>query len=237
MDMRRFGVQYQFADEELLRKYGKVEGDKLVIGKCEYSTVIVPNMLTISQNTLDVLQAFKGKMWVQTQPQYIDGAKADITLPSTTTFADIVKDTKIKFYSEDAMCAVTSRSGEIGDYIFVKNYSRTESATVKMQGVAEEYKALDLETFATKNITNEYVLPKCGSLILIKGHLTNNQMMNDKGQNCTIIELIVDNVDLLESKKKEENVDYNNNNVQNNNNSPFDNVKSQFDISADDLPF
>lgn len=168
MDMRRFGIQYQFADETLLRKYGKVEGDKLVIGNCAYSTVIVPNMLTISQSTLDILQTFKGKMWVQTQPQYIDGVKADIDLPSTTTFGEIIENTQIKFYSDDAMCAVTSRSGEIGDYIFVKNYSRTHSAKVKMQGVAECYKALDLETFATKNITNEYVLPKCGSLILIK---------------------------------------------------------------------
>lgn len=185
MDMRRFGVQYQFADETLLKKYGKVEGDKIVIGNCEYSTVIVPNMLTISQNTLDVLQAFKGKMWVQTQPEYIDGVKADITLPSTTSFSEIVENTKIKFYSADAMCAVTSRSGEIGDYIFVKNYSRTDSATVKMQGVANAYKALDLETFATKNITDEYVLPKCGSLILIKDETAKEEKKNPTSENVT----------------------------------------------------
>ena len=98
----------------------------------------------------------------------------------------------------------------------------------------------------TAEIINNYCSK--GSLILVKGHLTNGSITTDKGSNLTTNELIVDNVELIESKKKEENADYNsnnssnnvyynNNNAQNNNNSPFDNVKSQFDISADDLPF
>ena len=37
-----------------------------------------------------------------------------------------------------------------------------------MQGVAEKYKALDLQTFELENITNDYTLPPCGSLILMK---------------------------------------------------------------------
>ena len=168
LEMRKYGVQYQFADETILQRHGKVVGDKIIIGNCEYDTVIVPLMDTISKNTLDVLQQFKGKMWVQKQPKYVDGVKADICLPSTTTFEEIVQNAQIQFYSEDRKCAITSRSGEIGDYVFIKNYSRTESATIKMQGVAEEYKALDLETLTVKNIANECVLPKCGSLILIK---------------------------------------------------------------------
>ena len=99
--------------------------------------------------------------------------------------------------------------------------------------------------------TAEIISKYCnkGSLILVKGHLTNNTMMNDKGQNCTIIDFIVDNVELVEPKKQEtqQNVDYNkqnngnnvyynNNNVQNDD-SPFKDVKSQFDISSEDLPF
>lgn len=53
--------------------------------------------------------------------------------------------------------------------------------------------------------TAEIIANYCskGSLILVKGHLTNNTMMNDKGQNCTIIDFIVDNVELVEPKKQE----------------------------------
>ena len=104
--------------------------------------------------------------------------------------------------------------------------------------------------FSAFGKTAEIIANYCnkGSLILIKGHLSNGSITTDKGSNITTNELIVDNVELIESKKKEENVDYNNNNssnnvyynnnnIQNNNNSPFENVKSQFDISSDDLPF
>lgn len=100
--------------------------------------------------------------------------------------------------------------------------------------------------------TAEIIANYCskGSLILVKGHLTNNTMMNDKGQNCTIIDLIVDNVELVEPKKQQENSYHNNNNssnnsyYNNNNNnnfnnddSPFKDIKSQFDIDSSDLPF
>jgi single-strand DNA-binding protein len=122
--------------------------------------------------------------------------------------------------------------------------------------VKSEFKNKDGEysthffNFSAFGKTAEIIANYCskGSLILIKGHLSNGSITTDKGINLTTNELIVDNVDLIESKKKEENVDYNNNNslnnvyynnnnVQNNNNSPFDNVKSQFDIDSSDLPF
>ena len=185
LEMRKYGVQYQFADETILKRHGRVDGDKIVIGNCAYDTVIVPLMDTVSQSTLDILQQFKGKMWVQKQPKYIDGVKADISLPSTTTFEEIVQNTQLKFYSADRMCAITSRGGEIGDYVFVKNYSRTESAAIKMQGVAENYKALDLETLTVKDIANECVLPKCGSLILIKDETAKEVIATPSVENVT----------------------------------------------------
>lgn len=117
-----------------------------------------------------------------------------------------------------------------------------------------EYKNKDGEystyffNFSAFGKTAEIIANYCskGSLILVKGHLSNGSVTTDKGTNLTTNELIVDNVDLLESKKKEENVDYNSNNSSNNvyynnnniqNNTTFENVKSQFDISSEDLPF
>lgn len=127
--------------------------------------------------------------------------------------------------------------------------------------VKSEFKNKDGEysthffNFSAFGKTAEIIANYCskGSLILIKGHLSNGSVTTDKGINLTTNELIVDNVDLLESKKKEENVDYNSNNSSNNvyynnnssnnlyfkndNKSLFEDVKSQFDISSDDLPF
>ena len=98
--------------------------------------------------------------------------------------------------------------------------------------------------------TAEIISKYCGkgTLILVKGHLTNNTINNDKGQACTIIELIVDNVELIESKKQQEtqpsNNVYANNSYYNSNNSQkqqfeqaFEESKNQFNLSPDDLPF
>lgn len=104
----------------------------------------------------------------------------------------------------------------------------------------------DFYNFCAFGKTAEMLAKYCskGSLILIKGHLTTNFIMNDKQQKCTTIELIADSVDFLETKKQE-NGDYSNNNNQNNayynnnnsNNQPFPDVEIKSDISSDDLPF
>ena len=75
-----------------------------------------------------------------------------------------------------------------------------------------EYES-DFINFCAFGKTAEIIANYCnkGSLILVKGHLTNNTMMNDKGQNCTIIDFIVDNVELIESKKQQETQNNNNN--------------------------
>ena len=92
--------------------------------------------------------------------------------------------------------------------------------------------------------TAEVIANYCnkGSLILVKGHLTNNTMMNDKGQNCTIIDLIVDNVELVEPKKQQQAPQNNNYNGYQNNNyknddDPFKDLQPQMDLDPDSLPF
>ena len=69
--------------------------------------------------------------------------KENVSLSSNITFDEIVAQAKLGFKNEDGLTAVTSRSGEIGNFVFIKNYSRTQSSHVQMQGVAEAYKAID----------------------------------------------------------------------------------------------
>lgn len=67
-----------------------------------------------------------------------------------------------------------------------------------------EYES-DFFNFCAFGKTAEIIANYCskGSLILVKGHLTNNFIINEKQQKCTIIDLIVDNVELVEPKKQE----------------------------------
>lgn len=183
--LRANGVQYQLADEWMLETYGNVAGDTLTIGECAYDKVIVPKMPNISRKTLETLQKYTGKLLVEGEISYVDGVKENVSLSSNITFDEIVAQAKLGFKNEDGLTAVTSRSGEIGDFVFIKNYSRTQSSHVQMQGVAEAYKAIDLETYELKNISNDYTLPACGSLILFKDEDAKDEAKTEIVENIT----------------------------------------------------
>ena len=168
IELRKKGITYHFADEKMLEKYGKNEDGELVIGKCRYNTVIVPVMRTISAPTLKLLENFEGKLHVVGNIELIDGAPADVSLESNVSLDEIEQNAKFKFSCEDGLCGLTARSGEIGDFIFIKNYSRTEDSKISMRGIAENYRQLDLDTMTLKSIGNDMTVGKCGGIVLIR---------------------------------------------------------------------
>ena len=167
LDLRKKGITYQFADESILEDIGTVDGQDLVIGQCRYSTVVVPKMKSISSATVKLLKQFKGKLHLIETPAMIDGVPSEISLTSNITMEEIASNAQIKFHSE-GLIGMPARRSDIGDFIFLKNYSKDESASCTMQNVAEHYRALDLETMTLQNISNEVTLEKCGSMILIR---------------------------------------------------------------------
>ncbi len=128
-DLRKNGIRYQLADETILAKYGSTNGNTLSVGKCDYTTVIVPDMISIASETLKLLKAYSGNLLCMGVPVYVDGVKSDVALKSNMTYDDLVKRAGIKFFCEDGHTGITSRNSELGDYIFVKNNSRTESSS------------------------------------------------------------------------------------------------------------
>ena len=86
--------------------------------------------------------------------------------------------------------------------------------------------------------TAEIIANYCnkGSLILVKGHLTNNTMNNDKGQTCTIIDFIVDNVELVEPKKQEQKQPTPND-IYKQQTQAFLDSEIKTDFNSEDLPF
>ena len=169
--MRMHGIQYQFADEAILAKYGSVEGNKLKIGNCTYDKIVIPRMLNISRTTVDILTKYTGELLLEGKLEFIDGVRTEVGLRSNITFEDIIKTAKINFYSADGNGGMTSRSGSLGEFIFIKNYSpvyASEEIFVETKGVADSYKALDLEDFTLQNIEDIIKIPPNGSVILIR---------------------------------------------------------------------
>lgn len=185
MTLRKNGVTYQFADEKILAKYGRCTDGKLVVGNRSYGTVIMPAMRTVSSSTLALLQSFDGKLCIIEKPYLVDGVRADISLTQTVSLDEIIKSAQFSFSCEDGLCGLSARSGKLGDFLFIKNYSRTESSRVSMRGVAEKYLALDLADMSLKRISNEMTLEKCGGLVLIRDEAAADVRYLEKAEDIT----------------------------------------------------
>ncbi|GHU98032.1 hypothetical protein FACS1894211_01090 [Clostridia bacterium] len=75
------GVDFDYADEDILARHGAASGDTLRIGKMNYKTVVVSGMLTIRKTTLNILRRFAkngGKVVFNGIPRYVDGIKQKI---------------------------------------------------------------------------------------------------------------------------------------------------------------
>jgi len=74
-------LDFDFGDEELLGRHGKVEGTTLRFGKARYQAVVVPKMLTMRSSTLKLLQKFRqagGKVVFAAEPtRHIDAKPSE----------------------------------------------------------------------------------------------------------------------------------------------------------------
>lgn len=166
--LRKKGVLYHFADETILEKYGKVGENGITIGKRVYSTVIVPEMDTIAKSTYDILKIFGGKIFFVGKPKFLDGKEFDFDLKSNVDFNEIITSLTFNFTCEDGKTQITSRKGRIGDYVFLKNYSRTEESFCEVKGISKNYQKLDLLSLKTYPVEEKFYLKNNESVILIK---------------------------------------------------------------------
>lgn len=66
--------EYEFGDEGLIEKYGKINNGKIKIKNSEYDTVIIPHATTLRKKTVELLLKFKGKIFAyQKFPYLVEG--------------------------------------------------------------------------------------------------------------------------------------------------------------------
>ena len=92
--LSRDQVSYHFGDETIMREMGSVEGDRIRIGKCAYSCVVLPVCETLDYSTVDMLREYLaagGKLYLWGEPPTrVDGRHADLSfLQSNITYGDV----------------------------------------------------------------------------------------------------------------------------------------------------
>ena len=165
--LNKKGVTYHLADETLLKKYGKIENGKLVVGDCAYDKVLIPKMPSIAGSTLQLLENYAGELCALGEICYVDGKQQTVKISLNTAFDQLIADLKVPFRCVEGIGAITIRQGDLGEFVFVKNHSIHDSLTVSMP-TAENYEVLDLETLETSAFSPEFTLKKGEGLVLIK---------------------------------------------------------------------
>lgn len=172
--LRKNGIMFQFIDEEILKKYGSVKDDKLIVGNCSYDTIIVPKMKSIDKNTYEILKKYNGKLIVSDETLYVDGIKENIDLQSNTSFEEIIDHRLIDYNCLDGLSVMTSRESDLGNFIFIKNLSVTNESIINIKGISDKYLMLDLNTFETTKVSERMKIEKNKGIILFEETDVNN---------------------------------------------------------------
>lgn len=167
LTLRRNGVTYQLIDETLLGEYGKASDGKLILGQKSYDTVLLPAMRNIAECTLEILADYDGKLCSTANVEFVDGKPCRVNLQGNYSLQDIIDNAKVGFKCEDGRSFVTSRSGEIGDFLFVKNLSYDLPSSVSIKGASKKYRKLDLSTLTESDIADEFILERGEGVVLV----------------------------------------------------------------------
>lgn len=70
-------IEFDYGEEAILKKYGKVKDNRLYVGECSYDKVLVTGMDEIRERTLEILEEFQGQggtvIFAGELPKYLDG--------------------------------------------------------------------------------------------------------------------------------------------------------------------
>ena len=144
------GIGHHYVDETLLKKYGRVEGDALIVGKCRYTAVVIPDMPGLDKNTADMLREYQsngGRVYLQGQtPHLVDGEKADLTwLKANIAFDDLIS-AEYGIDRRDTAVRMTCRKGAFGTFLYAVNLSKDTAYDVTLRLKAGGARLFDLQT-------------------------------------------------------------------------------------------
>ena len=118
-------IPHHYLDETLLAKYGKVEGNKLVLGNCAYEYIVIPKIYTMDITTEKLLRDFVkagGRVLLTDEkPTYLEGEEYDYDyLESNVTWEEIEAAQPYQAYSENVRSAYR-KDADGNEFIYAVN--------------------------------------------------------------------------------------------------------------------
>ena len=170
-------IPHHYGDENLIKKYGKVENGVFTIGNASYDFVVIPPLKTIDKTTYELIKEFVsqgGKLVMDNgKPQYLEGEEYNFDdLVANATISDVIKAQEYKIETESKDVRSAYRTGEFGTFLYVVNQGETPvDVTVTLNS---KYPLIyDLETMKEKPLVLENGKAKihldfAGSLVIFE---------------------------------------------------------------------
>ena len=158
-------LDFHYGDEILLEEHAAVEGERFKVGGCSYETVIVPPVITLRRNTVELLREFAcsgGRiLFLRPLPERIDGSPAQLevqgecffTIEDVISRLDAIYPERIKITdrltgenAKEIICH--RRRTDEGELFFLTNTSaeREISALVALPVAMDDVAIVDLNT-------------------------------------------------------------------------------------------
>lgn len=189
---------YHYGDESITEHFGSVKKDKLVIGKCEYSTVIMPYMQSLTENTLKLLIEFSqngGKLYfIGEMPSLVNGVKderlkrlkaekADLNaIKKEYGFADITTDGK-----ENKNIHYTKRITDNGDRVYYLVNLSDEEQTVTVNVNEGNVYLYDVITGKATETDGKLTFASYASFMLISSETVRPEKADNRETECISI--------------------------------------------------
>ena len=110
-------LDFDFGDEDIIARYGHVEGDKVIINQATYKAVLVPQLHTIRSSTLALLEKFANQggtvAYLNSAPKYLDGELSEYPAKLFTKFNKTTLSQTVKILEKAVrQVSVTGPSGK-----------------------------------------------------------------------------------------------------------------------------
>ena len=150
-------IQYHIIDETVMEKHGKVNGDKLMVGKCEYDYIVFPTTYTFGKATATLMEDYfsgGGKMlFVDEMPEYLEGQPHKYNLKSNVTLDEIVA--AQEFSVDDVNTEIESTLHLVNGkkFIYAVNLSENKDYTITFNGKFNSFIKYDIESGRTEKVS------------------------------------------------------------------------------------
>ena len=136
LDLQR---EFDYGDEQILKKHARISGGKFYVGKCGYDTVMVPHTCNLESSTLNLLKLFSQNggnvIFAGGLPKFIDGMPAN---KNDFDFEKVVIQSRTDLLRKYFVC-----NGQKKDIQLIDRYTRrTAAGFVTSLRCYDDYKAL-----------------------------------------------------------------------------------------------